>query len=334
MIDAIEIKGYWFLPDDPENRVAGTLSYLPNQKIVLELIGSFHDPQDYMLSLTKNESKRKDIILGEGSDSKYITLVNCSSYGSLNFSCSFPMQKFSAQYCFKGIHLSNLADQVFNQITVKMPGLTKWVNHYCVKYSMPFKDDRVDGFNLSFAREDNNIISVQLDSGLDLELEFNCSPPVTLHEEKLVVRQSYQLNILSKNTLSFRDLLLQAEKFKSFLALGTLTTIGYQTIELYSPDIFQEFKNGERIFHPINLYFSQLDKVNPDAVNAKDFLFTHNLIKHSFENAIKKWYCFDDLMAPILKHLIESIKKKNFFDLAIIIHPLCISVIIILKKKK
>lgn len=313
MVDKIEIKGYWFLPFDTDNRVAGTLYFFPNNKIVLELIGSFQDPKDYLSTIVNTGNKNQEIIWGESSDAKQITLLSCNSYGSLNFSCSFPMQKFSVQYCFQGIHLHNWADEVFNKISVKMPYLTKWVNHYCVDYSIPFENDKILGFDIKFDRNDTNDIFVQLKNGLKLELEFSCSPPETSNDEKLVVEQSYLLNIISKGTESFWTLLKQTSKFKSFLTLGTLNTIGYQAIQLFSPDKFQKLTNGLKIFHPIKLYFSQVDIVQVSSTS-KTFLFTHNLIERSFKSVIQKWFSFDEQMAPILKHLIESIKEKNIFD--------------------
>jgi hypothetical protein len=313
MVDKIEIKGYWFLPSEPDNRVAGTLYYFPNKKMVLELIGSFHDPHAYMAALANGDDKCKEVIWGESSDAKHITLLNCNTYGSLNFSCSFPMQKFTVQYCFQGIHLSNWTDEIFNKITVKLPYLTKWVNHYCVNYSIPFKNDRIHGFDLKFDRDDINEISVRLDNGFDLELEYTCSPPGTSHEEQLIIEQSYILNIISKNTESFWTLLKKTSKFKTFLTLGTLNTIGYQSIQFYSPDEFQELNNGEKIFHPIYVYFIQHDQEQANTSN-KGFLFTHNFIENSFDSVIRKWFRFDAQMAPILKHLIESIKEKNIFN--------------------
>ena len=313
MVDKIEIKGYWFLPHEPDNRVAGTLYFFPNKKMVLELIGSFHDPHAYMAALANGNNKCKEVIWGESSDAKRITLLNCNAYGSLNFSCSFPMQKFNVQYCFQGIHLRNWADEIFNKITVKMPYLTKWVNHYCVHYSIPFKNDRMNGFKLNFDLDNRNKILVQLNDSLDLELEYSCSPPGTPHEEQLIIEQSYLVNIISKSTQSFGALLTQASKFKSFLTLATLNTIGYQIIEFYSLDEFQELKNGEKIFNPINLYFNQFANVQSNT-STKGFLFTHNLIENSFPNVIRKWFSFDIQMAPILKHLIESIKEKDIFD--------------------
>jgi len=313
MIDKIEIKGYWFLPHEPDNRVAGTLYFFPNEKMVLELIGSFYDPRTYIEAWANSDDKSKEIIWGESSDAKCITLLNCNAYGSLNFGCSFPMQKFNIEYCFQGIHLSNWADKVFNKITIKMPCLTKWVNHYCVNYSIPFKNDRMHGFNLSFDRDNSNEISVQLNNDLDLELEYTCSPPGKSHEEQLIIEQSYVLNIISKNKQSFWELLKQASKFKSFLTLGTLNTIDYQLIQFYSPDEFQELKNGKKIFHPTYLYFNQYDIIQ-SSTSSKDFLFTHNLIESSFENVIRKWFSFDNQMDPILKHLIESLKRKGIFN--------------------
>ena len=313
MTENIEIKGYWFLPSEPDNRVAGTLYFSPNRKLTLELIGSFRDPVSYIKAVAERVPKKQEIILGESSDGKEITLINCDSYGSLNFSSTFPLQNFNVQYCMQGIHLTNRNDEIFDNITVKIPYLTKWVNHYDIKYAVPFKDNRANGFSLSFDRDNSNLISVQLDDEYELELEFTCSPPGTHYEEQLIIRQAYQLNIISKNLRSFWSLLSQTGKFKMFLTLGTLNTVGYQSISFHSPHKFQELNNGERIFHPINLYFNQIEEWRPN-VSAREFLFTHDLINQSFDAVIKKWFSFDVLMAPILKHLIESIKEKNIFN--------------------
>ena len=37
--EKLECKGYWWLPSKPENKIAGILTYTPNEKIKLELIG-------------------------------------------------------------------------------------------------------------------------------------------------------------------------------------------------------------------------------------------------------------------------------------------------------
>lgn len=39
--EKLECKGYWWLPNNPNETVAGVLTYIPDEKILLELIGAF-----------------------------------------------------------------------------------------------------------------------------------------------------------------------------------------------------------------------------------------------------------------------------------------------------
>lgn len=314
MKDSFEIRGYWFLPDAPDERVAGTLTYIPNGKITLELIGAFPESGDSLFAIIKNEAKQIDVIHGESSDAKKITLLGCSSYGSLNFDCSFSMQKFSVQCVLKGIYIGQKAEEAFNCITVKLPHLTRWVNSYRVNYAIPYTNDRPSGFRLSYDLENINLITVALDDNLELELGFVCSPPGSVHEEQLLVQQSYELSINSKKKLSFLDLLRQTSKFKMFLTLGTLNAITYDAISFYSPDHYQELSVDRKHFHPIELFYNQHASINATVKENDHFLFKHDTIENSFEAVIKRWYGFDQQMAPILKHLIESISAKEIFN--------------------
>src|SRR5690606_9750740 len=139
-----------YLPDKPEKRVAGILKYEPNEKIRLELIGSFETRNDFIKSF-RDESRAQDIIYGESEDSKAITLIGCSKYGSLNFSCSFPMSKYSVNYIIRGIHLPNMDTLHFNKMTIKLPKLTQWVNYYGLDFSIPYSlNEKMEGYDLSY----------------------------------------------------------------------------------------------------------------------------------------------------------------------------------------
>ena len=314
MKDAFEIRGYWFLPHAPQDRVAGTLTYIPNGKITLELIGSFAEDEDTLFTIFTEEAKQVEVIHGESSDSKEITLLGCSAYGSHNFACSFSMQKFSVQFVLKGIYIDQKAQEAFHSITVMLPHLTSWVNSYRVKYSIPYTNERPSGFNLGYDLENINLITVALEDDLELELEFTCTPPGSGHSEKLLVQQQYQLNITSKNNLSFLDLLRQTSKFKTFLTFGTLNSIYYYGIDLYSPVHYQELSCGRKHFHPISLYYNQYHTTHASQKENDHFLFRHDAIEGVFQSVIKRWYGFDKQMAPILKHLIESISAKEIFN--------------------
>ena len=79
MINGFEYKGYWYLPSDPEHKVAGILSYVPNESITLELIGSFEKSKTGIIS--SFEKERVDFILGITSDAHEVSLINCFPNG-------------------------------------------------------------------------------------------------------------------------------------------------------------------------------------------------------------------------------------------------------------
>ena len=46
--EKLECKGYWWLPNNPNETIAGVLTYIPNEKILLELIGTFDSKKDFI----------------------------------------------------------------------------------------------------------------------------------------------------------------------------------------------------------------------------------------------------------------------------------------------
>lgn len=313
MKENVEIKGYWFLPGEPDNRVAGILYFSPNDNPRLELIGSFYSPQYYLRSLLETQPEQA-VIYGESSNAQSITLLECHAYGSLNFDSSFPMQSYSVSYVIKGVHLKGSQDAIFDRITVQLPLLTAWVNSYRIGFSIPFENDRPSGFELTYHTADAHEILVPINADLKLELEYSCSPPGTKYEETLVVRQAYQLHVRSLKPLSFLNLVQKTRRFCGFLAFGTQAEIGYESISLFSPDYYQELNDGRKVFHAVELYYNQYTRPVDEKKDSRKFLFTYDKIAGSFDDLIRKWFSFDDQMAPILMHFVSSISAKDIFS--------------------
>lgn len=315
MKEELEIKGYWYLPDKPEKRVAGILKYTPNEKIRLELIGSFETPIDFIKSF-HDESRVQDIIYGESEDSKAITLIGCSGYGKINFSCSFPMSKYTVNYIISGTYLSKWDSLDFNKITVELPKLTHWVNYFGLRFSIPFSsDNKMRGYDLSYRIDSQKVIEADIDGKTSISLRHSADIPDT-HQEEITINQNYYLTIHSNDNLDWFSLLKYAKRFRSFLSIATLSEIDFNDLTVFSPDHFQELENGEKIFDPINIYFKQ-SKVQEEPASKgafREFLFTYDKIEDEFPEIIKRWYAFDKEMMPILNHLTDSVKIKNHFS--------------------
>ena len=94
-------KGYWWIPDNPEKKVAGIVTYTPNERIRLELIGGFEDSHGAYMDLLDDDNSSVSLIYGKDSDAKVITLVGCHGSFSLNFNAGFPMMSYSARISVK-----------------------------------------------------------------------------------------------------------------------------------------------------------------------------------------------------------------------------------------
>lgn len=316
MKESLEIKGYWYLPNREENRIAGILYYEPNETIRLELIGAFEGPMDYIKSLHIENDRAQDIVLGEDENGKALTLINCQKFGKLNFSSSFAMAKYTAHYLVHGTHLPIWDSAAFNKMRIRLPLLTQWVNHNGIRLSIPYLQNKLEGYDLSYRIEDQKNITAELPEDMTLSIEHHCNIPEA-HSEESLLQQYYTVSFISGSNKSWWDFLNTAIRFKAFLSLATLEELDFSSIQLYRPDYYQEINDSkEKIYHPIKFLFVQPanDVQNTGKRKLKDLLFTHDNIEAEFPEIIKKWHGFDKLMMPILNHLAASIKNKSTFD--------------------
>lgn len=326
MTDKIEFKGYWFFPDKPEIRIAGVLTYIPHESIVLELIGGFIDDFDKIISGI-NEAK---IIHGLTSDAKKITLVNCFPSTSINFSSSFPITKYSCHYLIIGKHLHSFNDPSFYEASVYFKELTYWCLPDSLQGNMQFDDNGVlKTLNISFENfNDNNedtINNTQIDDNTNLLLkkcveysssDFFLSPKI---------EQYTCLEIHKLNDTSIEDFLSNIFLYEQFLSMATLEVVECSKIILRDRDLFHE-SNGSKQFEKIELIYIQRDNEDKYKPTIRDnYLFTYDTIENQYDGIIKKWFAEKEGIAPIRIHLIESIKPSRIFssiDFLIVIQAL------------
>lgn len=190
MKEKLEIKGYWHLPDKEDNRVAGILYYTPNERIRLELIGSFEEPMEYIKSFGDEDAHLEDLIYGEDQNGNAVTLVGCNRYGSINFDASFAMSKYTVVYVLKGVHLERSNSRIFNKIKIRIPLLTQWVNHYGVDYSSTHMGSKMLGYNLKYEVGSQLSVITELNDDLTLSIEHHATIPDT-HSEEISIFQHY-----------------------------------------------------------------------------------------------------------------------------------------------
>jgi hypothetical protein len=315
MIDKFEYKGLWYLPSDPNNTVAGILTYTPNESIILELIGSLGEAETDIISFSKRTTV--EIIWGITSDAKKISLIKCApSGGYLNLNCSFPISKYLIHYCLDGLHIESFEDKRFSWSNITIPALTTWCFPDALNLICGFNEkDRINKINISFNGDDikEPLISVNIRSTTTLNIKKNVQFDESKYRLNPTFSQSTFLQIQKTCKSSISDFLSDIFLFENFISLAALYTTKVSNISLYDETNYQEIESKEKIILPIELIYVQRgaeSKINQEY----DFLFSYSQIQDIYPYIIKKWYNETSKIAPIRAHLIQSVKAKSTFE--------------------
>lgn len=314
MNESKEFKGIWYLPNNRDNAVAGIL-YFNNEEIIrLELIGSLSNKDNPIEAFFDDGLVPHQIIYGESSDAKEITLIGChKGKQSYNFSSSFPLTSFICQYILIGTHLTDKEDKSFNKIRVVIPILSHWLYPSLIKQKIFFEEEKPKRCELNFPFGLKTRAEVELNVDFKLLIKSGCS-----YSEKENDHNDWKVNqytifeIESLNgKVSLFELLNLKSLFVQFLSVASLATQTPTEIYLFDDDDFQDC-NGEKYFNTTEVLHIIRNK---DLQNEKtDFLFDFNKIESEFSETIKKWYSTSNNLAPIRNHLLNSIQHKPVFS--------------------
>jgi hypothetical protein len=313
MIKNEEYKGFWFLPNDTENKVPGILYFEANKEIRLELIGGFEtNLKDVLKNILSN--KTLEIIHGVTNKNEKINLLICNGHSNVNIPSDFQTTKYICQYFIKGKHLSSIHEQTFNRIQAGLTYLYDWCPLGTIKNSIKFsEDEKTSEIIVSLDKQNYWEKIISIDSGYELKILGDSSFNGSYDHSEFHFSQNTLVEIThNKSEISFADLLNKVGLFKQFLSLATLSPINYLQLTLFDNSNFHEYKSGEKIFNPISLYFIE-DKEVISKNKSHHFLFGYKDIEAVFPDILKTWYNSKENLAPIRNHLIASIKPKKIF---------------------
>lgn len=146
MKENFTLKGEWWLPANPNNKISGTIEYSPEDGILLETIGSFCQTSDPM----HLDESLYPFIHGITNECKIITLQNVSRTNHNWSATGVVITKYCASKAVIGWHFSDEKELIFNIIYAELTHLSAWLcisgfnveknfesKQYKVEYSCP-----------------------------------------------------------------------------------------------------------------------------------------------------------------------------------------------------
>jgi hypothetical protein len=297
----IIFKGEWFLPNNIENKIIGTLTFIPSELYsILELFGSlgndFENDGDF------------NLILGKTIKGDHITLYNCRVFKSSGFprnkntknqvldSNILQTSSLNVECIFTGIHIDNLDDLVFKKIETEIYNLEDWVG--------------IDGFS-RISREYIDKTSLKIDFNYltpkPIEFKINDTlggafnfliKPNTLtsFQKEYNFIQTTFLSIISSDYLPFNQFLENVYIFQNFLVISMYSHTNTLSIEFFADRFTERIKGGienEFIEIPkrIKFYKGHRKKIERERPKRHfEMLFTYDDIKEDFPIIIINWF--------------------------------------------
>lgn len=146
-----EWTGHWWVPAEPDRKVAGVLRYDPDEGLRLSLIGGF---EDRILrefgdgGIAVMEGTRSWPVIWGVAENRLITLFDCLPISSKSYgvACDGPQKlAVSAMTALVGVHLEGRADEVFTSSLVSVENLKRWAASSVFTATIGMKDKRFDG---------------------------------------------------------------------------------------------------------------------------------------------------------------------------------------------
>jgi len=307
MIEELEIKGYWWLPEKPDLKLPGTLRFSPYKEFSLEIQGSFKEMGEMNKFLTP------DIILGHSHQGKNITLYKCIETLHKGDSPETFESIFLVNVGFIGVHFRQLSEIKFKKISLRYNYLDEWLN--ISGFNIPLPNIEGETLEIEIKYKQPTPIEIILKKGLKISLEIEVSLP-TLYalQKEACMKQEAFFTLEFPKEASFEEAHKFIYIFQNLFSLLTSEIVYPLKILGYSESSVQFIKN-EKFYKPIEIIY-QLTL--PQAKSKKsyypfDILYPYISIKNKTEIIFNNWVEKIEILEPVYNLYFGTIYSRDMY---------------------
>ncbi len=277
--ETIKKAGHWWIPENPDKKLPGTLLITEPREITLEVLGVF----DEGFPLKNYNIPR---IVGITEDGKPITLDRCF-YKKRNIKIGPGISKaiIIANTVFIGAEFKNGEELYFSKISFFMEGLNEWLSITGISVSHDWKTTSA---KIDYIKPDD--ISFHLAPGLKFAIKFLPTFPgfFPIHEAK--IKQYVRMSIESTRLLKIEELTKLADKINNFFCLAMDKPVSINRVSVSSNQITEKISKEKKRQVEIELYDINPTKSKmPPKIDSHNMLFNYKDISANFQDAMTKW---------------------------------------------
>jgi hypothetical protein len=289
-MEEFEHHGIWWIPEQSDKKVSGTLRFYPADNASLDLIGSFKDVTEL------NIFQQPNIILGLTSDGKKVTLHKCYESKSSLSMPGFLKTSFVVSVVFIGHHFERKEDIIFDSLSLNYSNLDEWAGisgfHQKLDTNSEGHLSRAE-INYSYPQK----VEAQLkDFRISLNYQFTMSGAFS--EFKL--KQTTFLKIETHKPTHFDDYMDMCYHVQNFLSLAEGKAVYPLSIKAKARGCQTTLSDGKVVYNDIFIFYPIRDSSKSvKQLSRYDMLFSFQDISADFEKCFKNWFAKSETLKPV-----------------------------------
>lgn len=281
----VEHTGFWWLPEQPDNEVPGTLRFTVDEGLRLDLLGTLFEVSEVRAS----DTRRIPVVLGV-TRGKLITLLDCLGYGVSMSVPGYSSERYRANVAFVGgDHFPDPYSIRLNQLLLELDGLAAWSGLSGGRARLVFQDDKAKSYEVHY--ETPEPVSARTDWG-SVAIAADAGYPLGFQREHVITEVAwFAVTNDSSPSLEWwlREVVNPLQDLVTF-AIGKAARI--TDIQVISPDVKREQGAGKAFHPPLVVLFQPRygGEASPaKSVDREEYVFRLEDVSERFASFINTW---------------------------------------------
>lgn len=294
--EPIEKHGFFWLPDDAENKIPGILRISESGEITVE-VSQFSESRFYAfnkrrlgespdrLNVTLNRSENRINRIVGITDNDLITLDKClyDNWPLDLLAIGVSTSTIHATRAFIGVNYDEGEEIAFSTLEFSMEGLDEWLSFSGFQTERNWEEGS-HSIHFRFPKE----IALNLPDGIELKFSFRSTHSLGFTEGHIT--QKAYISLKSKKMRSLEYFLDLVFKLHNFLCFAIDKTVSIDSVTGYSKEITQEIEYGKTREIPIRIY----DQSEPNSetklrIHPHNMFFGYGNVADQLEEILTKW---------------------------------------------
>ncbi len=143
LFDSFTEDGFWWITGREDARVAGTLTFNPEQGARLNLLGNLDDPERSINMIFGIERGEAAVIYGETTKGKPVTLFKARNLGRPIYIPGTAIETWSSNLLVIGLHIESADKAIFSKSCSRFEGIENWLGHRLSVVTLDAEENRL-----------------------------------------------------------------------------------------------------------------------------------------------------------------------------------------------